>query len=274
MNLVRFLSSISDVRKATSSLSVCGCRALLRFSNRQYFIAGHASKCIQRPLRAQRLIHSSCFLFKESSDAGKYSDTIQLLGINGELRGVMKMRKAELLAKDEQLKLLRAEDKDAVHPVFRLVTTKDFNLEQKRLKTVNQVEKKKPAKKVELSSTISSHDLEIKVRQMLEWLEKGLEVKVLIKTGKSTEGENRVFDQVTTACKEHASIQSSKKTATELVFQLLPKSKLGADFEKKSADHDQKPLKLQELKKMQSTQESSKTVSALGDKVESTDRKK
>jgi len=98
------------------------------------------------------------------------------------------MRKAELLAKEEQLKLIRAEDKDAsVHPVFRLVTAKDFNLEQKKLKVLKQAEKKKPAKTVRLSSTISSHDLQNKVKQILEWLEKGLEVKVAIKTGKSTE---------------------------------------------------------------------------------------
>lgn len=97
------------------------------------------------------------------------------------------MRKAELLAKDEQLKLLRAEDKDAVHPVFRLVTAKDFNLEQKNLKALRQTEKKKPVKTVRLSSTISSHDLENKVKQIIEWLQKGLEVKAAIKTGKSTE---------------------------------------------------------------------------------------
>lgn len=88
------------------------------------------------------------------------------------------------------------------------------------------------------------------------------------------QGENRVFDQVTVACKEHATIQSSKKTETELVFQLLPKTKSGADFEKTSGDHSQKLLKLDELKKMRSAEESSETVSAPGDKPESTDRKK
>lgn len=99
----------------------------------------------------------------------------------------MKIRKAELLAKEEQLKLLRAEDKDVMHPVFRLVTAKDFNLEQKKVKALKQAEKKKPVKTVRLSSTISSHDLENKVKQLLEWLEKGHEVKVAIKSGKSSE---------------------------------------------------------------------------------------
>lgn len=87
------------------------------------------------------------------------------------------------------------------------------------------------------------------------------------------QGENRVFDQVTAGCKEHATIQSSKKTETELVFLLLPKTKSGVvDFVETSAGHDQKPLKIQELKKMRSMEEASKTISR--DKLESTDRKK
>lgn len=88
------------------------------------------------------------------------------------------------------------------------------------------------------------------------------------------QGENRVFDQITVACKEHATIQSSKKTETELVFQLVPKTKSGSDSDKPSADQNQKLLKLDELKKMRSAQESSETILAPGDKFESIDHKK
>lgn len=192
-----------------------------------------------------RTYHCSHSLFKKVRDDVKpASDTIQLFGINGESRGVMKLEKAELLAKQEKCKLLQVAEKSGAIPVYHFV------VRESKEKADSKAEKMRASKSLKLSNAITSHDLGIKVKQITEWIEKGHEVKIALKLGSSVEGENKAFNHITTSCKEIATVQNSKKTEAELVFLLTPKrsSDSSNSF---TTDHNLNPLKLEDLKKLQ-----------------------
>ena len=106
---------------------------------------------------------------------------IHLFGQHDEDLGVMRKADAEKLADEKHLKLVAIDDTKGQHQVFRMMTGRQLMAEQKALRLLKKALKPKELKTLRVSSGISEHDLTIKKRHLVEWLEKSHEVKVIIK---------------------------------------------------------------------------------------------
>lgn len=196
------------------------------------------------PLSASlRGFHSTiadCAGKKERNEGGK----IHLFGQHDEDLGIMRKAAAEKFADEKHLKLVVIDDTKEQHQVYRLMTGRQLMAEQKALRLLKKALKPKELKTLRVSSSISEHDLAIKKRHLVEWLEKSHEVKVIIK--KAHRGGDQagadVFQKLTDSVKGLATVKHSKTTKAELVLQLKPVSK-------PDAGDKQSPMKMDELKK-------------------------
>ena len=116
---------------------------------------------------------------KGTKDDGR---RIRLFGQHDEDLGTMRKSEAEHLADEKRLKLVIIDDTRGQYQVtYRLMTGVQLMAEQRALRLLKRAMKPKELKTLRVSSSISDHDLKIKNRHLLEWVEKGHEVKVVIK---------------------------------------------------------------------------------------------
>ena len=127
---------------------------------------------------------------KKANDNGV---KIHLFGQHDEDLGIMRKADAEKFAEEKHLKLVVIDNTKGQHQVYRLMTGRQLMAEQKALRHLKKALKPKELKTLRVSSSISEHDLVIKNRHLMEWLEKSHEVKVIIKKSRSSRYEG---DQV------------------------------------------------------------------------------
>lgn len=106
---------------------------------------------------------------------------IRLVGENGEMLGVMSAEKANKLADERNLDLVKISPQ-AVPPVCKLMDYNKYKFEKsKRDKEAKKNQKLNELKKIWLSMTIDPHDIEHKAKQAAEFLKAGNKVEVSIR---------------------------------------------------------------------------------------------
>ena len=106
---------------------------------------------------------------------------VRLIGAGGEQLGVMPIAKAQMIAREQELDLVKIAPK-AEPPVCRVMDYGKFRFEQaKKDKEARKHQKQVELKEVRLSPGIDAHDLNFKLRNAQRFLEDGDKVKVSIR---------------------------------------------------------------------------------------------
>ena len=106
---------------------------------------------------------------------------IRLIGPEGEQLGIMSARQALALAEDKELDLVKIAP-TAKPPVCKLMDYGKYRFEQsKREKEARKNQKVISVKEVRLSPTIEEHDMQVRVRDCVKFLQNGDRVKVSIR---------------------------------------------------------------------------------------------
>jgi translation initiation factor IF-3 len=106
---------------------------------------------------------------------------VRLIDQNGEQLGVMLTRQALELAEERQLDLVKIAPQ-ARPPVCKLMDYGRFRFEQsKRERELRKNQKVITIKEVRLSATIEDHDVDVKFRNAVKFLQEGDKVKVNIR---------------------------------------------------------------------------------------------
>ncbi len=106
---------------------------------------------------------------------------VRVIGENGEQLGIMPTEQAMQLAEEAHLDLVKIVPK-AQPPVCKLMNYDKHRFEQaKREKEIRKNQKTVSLKEVRLSATIDEHDVDVKFRNAVKFLEAGDKVKVTIR---------------------------------------------------------------------------------------------
>ena len=112
----------------------------------------------------------------------------QVVGADGSTVNKMKRAQAEQIARDKNLKLVLVNKGNESQPVsyYRLMTSAEYRTQMKELKQVKRLEKLPDLKTLKLNSSIAERDLQIKVSQVVEWIQAGHSVKVAIMSSRKS----------------------------------------------------------------------------------------
>lgn len=106
---------------------------------------------------------------------------VRLVGENGEQLGVMPTAQAKDLAEQKQLDLVKIAPQ-AQPPVCKLMDYGKYRFEQsKREREIRKNQKVITIKEVHLSATIQDHDIDVRYKQAVKFLQEGAKVKVSIR---------------------------------------------------------------------------------------------
>ena len=106
---------------------------------------------------------------------------VRVVDQNGEQLGVMPTRQALELAEEKQLDLVKIAPQ-ARPPVCKLMDYGKYRFEQsKREREIRKNQKVITIKEVRLSATIEDHDIEVRQRQAIKFLQDGDKVKATIR---------------------------------------------------------------------------------------------
>ena len=106
---------------------------------------------------------------------------IRLIGPEGEQLGIMSARQALDIAEEKELDLVKIAPQ-ARPPVCKLMDYGKYHFEQsKREKEARKNQKVISVKEVRLSPTIEEHDMQVRVRDCVKFLQNGDRVKVSIR---------------------------------------------------------------------------------------------
>ena len=106
---------------------------------------------------------------------------VRVVDQNGEQLGVMPIRQALNLADEQQLDLVKIAPQ-AKPPVCKLMDYGKFRFEQsKREREIRKNQKVIEVKEVRLSATIEDHDIDVRVKNAIKFLQDGNKVKVTIR---------------------------------------------------------------------------------------------
>ena len=109
----------------------------------------------------------------------KEKKNVLLLDEDGGEIGQMGWHAANKIATEKDLKMLQISMDSDSQQVFQLMTGKALMEEQKKMRAEKKGKHK--VSKMIVNSTITDHDLEIKIHHIAQWLEKDHEVKVTVK---------------------------------------------------------------------------------------------
>lgn len=106
---------------------------------------------------------------------------VRVIGSNGEQLGIMSSREAQQIADNEGLDLVKISP-SAVPPVCRIMDYGKYLFDKtKREKEQRKNQKIVELKEVQLSMTIEQHDIDIKAKNAVKFLNNGDKVKVSIR---------------------------------------------------------------------------------------------
>ena len=106
---------------------------------------------------------------------------VRVIGVNGEMIGVMSSKEAYKLAQEAELDLIKIAP-TAQPPVCKIADYGKYKYEQiRREKEARKKQKTVEIKEVRLSPNIESNDLNTKVNAARKFLEKGDKVKVTVR---------------------------------------------------------------------------------------------
>ncbi|XP_075213000.1 mitochondrial translation initiation factor 3 [Lycorma delicatula] len=137
---------------------------------------------------------------------------------------VTTLEDATKLANRRDLKLIKVKEYDAKteRATYRLLTIAQYLREDMKIKHSFSEKNKssiKGTKLVSLSTKISDNDLNSKIKNMIKWLDKHYEVRVVISNDKG-EAEN-IYNKVAEGVKESGKIVQKRQKGPDLRFQIV-----------------------------------------------------
>ena len=154
--------------------------------------------------------------------------SIRLVDQNGNMLGVVSVNEGIRLAEQANLDLVEVSPA-ANPPVCKILDYGKYKYEaQKKAHEARKKQKVIQIKEIKLRPTIDKHDLEIKVRNVLGFLEEGDKVRITLRfRGREMDHQElgmQVLERVQEALKEHAKIeQPPKAEGKQIIMTVAPK---------------------------------------------------
>jgi len=154
--------------------------------------------------------------------------SIRLVDQNGNMVGVVSVNEGIKLAEGAGLDLVEISP-TASPPVCKILDYGKYRYEiQKKAHEARKKQKVIQIKEIKLRPTIDKHDLEIKMRNVLGFLEEGDKVRITLRfRGREMDHQElgmQVLERVQEALKEHARIEQSPKIeGKQIVMTVAPK---------------------------------------------------
>ncbi|XP_020852793.1 translation initiation factor IF-3, mitochondrial [Phascolarctos cinereus] len=114
---------------------------------------------------------------------------LQLLDSNGNNLGMMHRMNVIRLMEEQNLRLV-LRNANADPPVYQLMSGRQIHEEQLRLREKEKTQAKTGPPQLKesiFSSNIAQHDLDIKIKQIQQWIQKKYQVQITVKKGKTTD---------------------------------------------------------------------------------------
>lgn len=106
---------------------------------------------------------------------------VRVIGINGEMLGVMQTREAQHMADDANLDLVKVSP-NAKPPVCKILDYGKFRYEEmRRVKEAKKNQKAVVIKEIRMSVRVEEHDINVKAKNCEKFLKQGNRVKVSIR---------------------------------------------------------------------------------------------
>ena len=154
---------------------------------------------------------------------------VRLIDVEGEQLGVLDIRKAMEIAIERDLDLVKIAPK-AKPPVCKIMDYGKYKYEQaKREKEARKNQKVINVKEVRLTPNIDTHDLDVKARQAIRFLEAGDKVKVSVRFRGREMGHTQIGREVlknfAVLTEEVGTIEKSARLeGRNMVMHLAPKT--------------------------------------------------
>jgi translation initiation factor IF-3 len=150
---------------------------------------------------------------------------LRVISATGEQLGVMALAVALALAEEQGLDLIEIVP-TAAPPVAKIMDYGKFRYDQtKREKENKKAQHQVKVKEVKLSPNISEHDLDVKLRQAREFLEKGNKVKITImfrgREMMHPELGKRLLDKINSTLEEVSSVETPAKMFGRILNMVL-----------------------------------------------------
>ncbi|XP_056650684.1 translation initiation factor IF-3, mitochondrial [Monodelphis domestica] len=161
---------------------------------------------------------------------------LQVLDSNGNSLGTMHRANVIRLMEEQNLRLvLRKANADP--PVYQLMTGSQIHEEQLQIREKEKAQSKTgppQLKELIFSSNIAQHDLNTKIKQIKQWIEKKYQVQITVKKDKTADPEDNMeelFNKILKTMPELATFTSKPKTtrggkAATCVFRHLSKKEM------------------------------------------------
>ena len=153
---------------------------------------------------------------------------VRLVSDSGEQLGIVSGKEAQKLADESNLDLVKIAP-NAKPPVCRIMDYGKYKFDQaKKEKDARKKQKTVETKELRLSPSIDEHDVQVKVKKAIEFLQSGAKVKVAIRfrgreLGRTKSGEI-ILEKFADAVKEYGVVDKpAKMEARSLVMFLAPK---------------------------------------------------
>lgn len=120
---------------------------------------------------------------EQETTKGEQQEIVLLVDQTGSKQGEMSLNEALRIARAKSLEVVwvNRSDKSAM-PVYRMMSKLDIKLKGRPLKLLK-------TKKIEVTDKIESHDLKFRVKRIQQYLEKGHQVKLFVKSKAGTSSE-------------------------------------------------------------------------------------
>ncbi|MDO4288030.1 MAG: translation initiation factor IF-3 [Eubacterium sp.] len=106
---------------------------------------------------------------------------VRVIGADGEMLGIMSSREAQRIADEKNLDLVKVSP-NAKPPVCKILDYGKFRYEEmRRVKEAKKNQKAVVIKEIRMSVRVEEHDIMVKVKNCIKFLEQGNRVKVSIR---------------------------------------------------------------------------------------------
>ena len=210
--ILKKLQKCASVRNPQFILNITQCKHIETFSmclatcsDKPFSLLGCNStktSLTQLVEQKQNFSTTACILVKRKpaivtetakTDVPRKNTPVQVFDMTDKLIGKMTLAKAEELAKKDELKLVDIGRNVDRISCFKLMTGKQLFEEDMKQKTVKKHEATKKDKEFRIKIKISDHDLEIKLNQIKVTLQKGMNVKIVVRADRRTEEVKKYF---------------------------------------------------------------------------------
>ena len=153
------------------------------------------------------------------------TDSIRLVDQNGNMIGVVKVNEALRMAEAAGLDLVEISP-TASPPVCKILDYGKYKYEaQKKAHDARKKQKVIQIKEIKLRPTIDKHDLDIKIRNVLGFLDEGDKVRITLRfRGREMDHSEigmKILEKVQDALKDHSKIENSPRIEGKQIVMLV-----------------------------------------------------